>query len=245
MSITREVAMAVPVPKLERLELDPVCGLRILMVEDNVAFAQAVVPQLVRAGHFPMVVTHVVDALARHHEADVMLLDLLLPDGHGLDVLHGVRATSTVPVLVLTAVGGNRTLVRALQLGADDYLVKPFSKDELLARINAVVRRSRLRSSPLPSVVRARDVEIDLVAHRVLVGGAEVELTKKEFTILAVLACHPGALVTRTVLLDLGWGDADRSRDRSLSVTMTTLRKKLNRPGLIVTQHGLGYRLEV
>ncbi len=237
--------MSLPVRKPERLGLEPVSGLRILLVEDNPAFAQAVKPQLVRAGHFVSVVTRAADALDRHHEADVLLLDLLLPDGHGLDVLDGVRATSTVPVLVLTAVGGNRTLVRALQLGADDYLVKPFGKDELLARINAVVRRSRLRSRPRSSVITARDVEIDLTARRVLVGGTEVDLTRKEFTILAMLACHPGALVTRDVLLDAGWGDADQSRDRSLSVVMTTLRKKLNRPGLIVTQHGLGYRLEV
>ena len=227
------------------LDLEPIFGLRVLLVEDNPAFAQAVKPQLVRAGHIPTVVTHAVDALARFGAADVVLLDLLLPDGHGLDVLRGIRVESTVPVLVLTAVGDNRTLVRALQLGADDYLVKPFGKDELLARITAVVRRSRLRSRVLPSTVTARDVTIDLGARRVLVGGAEVDFTRKEFTVLAVLARYPGTLVTRQDLLNAAWGDADPTRDRSLSVVMTTLRKKLNRPGLIVTQHGLGYRLEV
>lgn len=237
--------MSVPVREPERLDLEPISGLRVLLVEDNRAFAQAVTPQLVNAGHIPTVVTHAADALARHHEADVVLLDLLLPDGHGLDVLRGIRAGNTVPVLVLTAVGDNRTLVRALQLGADDYLVKPFGKDELLARMNAVVRRGRLRARPLPTVVTARDVRIDLAARRVVVGNAEVDLTRKEFTVLAVLACHPGTLVTRQYLLEAGWGDADHNRDRSLSVVMTTLRKKLNRPGLIVTQHGLGYRLEV
>jgi DNA-binding response OmpR family regulator len=228
------------------LDLEPILGLRILLVEDNPAFAQAVKPQLVHAGHMPTVVTHAADALARHHEADVVLLDLLLPDGHGLEVLRDIRVDSTVPVLVVTAVGGNRTLVRALQLGADDYLVKPFGKDELLARINAVVRRSRMRTRTRPTdVVTTRDVRIDLAQRRVVVGGTEVELTRKEFTVLAVLAGHLGTLVTREHLLDAGWGDSDPTRDRSLSVVMTTLRKKLNRPGLIVTQHGLGYRLEV
>ncbi|WP_133906543.1 response regulator transcription factor [Actinophytocola oryzae] len=220
--------------------------MRVLLVEDNPAFAQAVKPQLVRAGHIPTVVTHAADALARHHEADVVLLDLLLPDGHGLDVLRGVRVESTVPVLVVTAVAGNQTLVRALRLGADDYLVKPFGKDELLARIDAVVRRGRMRTLAQPTnVVVTRDVRIDLAERRVLVGGAEVELTRKEFTVLSVLAGHIGRLVTRQDLLDIGWGDSDQTRDRSLSVVMTTLRRKLNRPGLIVTQHGLGYRLEV
>jgi DNA-binding response OmpR family regulator len=237
--------VAVPLRDPGRLDLEPVVGLRILLVEDNPAFAQAVKPQLVRAGHFPAVVTHAAAALARHHEADVVLLDLLLPDGHGLDVLRGIRVESAVPVLVLTAVGGNRTLVRALQLGADDYLVKPFGKEELLARIHAVVRRSRLRAAPLPSVVTARDVRIDLAARRVTVGDAEVDLTRKEFTVLAVLARHLGTLVSRQDLLDAGWGDIDLTRDHTLSVVMTTLRKKLNRPGLIVTQHGIGYRLEV
>jgi DNA-binding response OmpR family regulator len=237
--------MGMPVRNAGVLDIEPIIGLAVLLVEDNPAFAQAVKPQLLRAGHFPTVVTHAADALTRFGGADVVLLDLLLPDGHGLDVLRGIRAESAVPVLVLTAVGDNRTLVRALQLGADDYLVKPFGKDELLARITAVVRRSRLRSRRPPSTVVARDVTIDLTARRVLAGGVEVDLTKKEFTVLALLARHPGTLVTRHGLLEAGWGDSDPTRDRSLSVVMTTLRKKLNRPGLIVTQHGLGYRLEV
>lgn len=237
--------MSVQMSEPGRPDFEPISGLRILLVEDSPAFAQAVTTQLVHAGHIPTVVTHAADALTRHHEADVMLLDLLLPDGHGLDVLRGVRTTNTVPVLVLTAVGENRTLVRALTLGADDYLVKPFGKDELLARINAVVRRSRLRAHPPANVITARNVRIDLTARRVVVGDAEVDLTRKEFTVLAVLACHPGQVVTRQGLLEAGWGDTDQNRDHSLSVVITTLRKKLNQPGLIVTKHGLGYRLEV
>jgi DNA-binding response OmpR family regulator len=236
--------VSVRMSDLARPDFEPISGLRVLLVEDNPAFAQAVAPQLVHAGHIPTVVTHAADALVRHHEADVILLDLLLPDGHGLDVLRGVRATNTVPVLVLTAVGENRTLVRALTLGADDYLVKPFGKDELLARINAVVRRSRLRARPLANVIAARDVRIDLTARRVFVGGTEIDLTRKEFTVLAVLACHPGTVVTRQSLLEAGWGDTDHNRDHSLSVVITTLRKKLNQPGLIATKHGLGYRWE-
>ena len=228
-----------------QLALEPVTALRVLLVEDNQVFADAVRRGLVQAGHFPKAVTHAAKALEVYQDADVVLLDLLLPDGHGLDVLRDLRSESDVPVLVLTAVGGDRTLVRALQLGADDYLVKPFGMDELLARINAVVRRSQLRARPLERVVTVRDVEIDLDAHRVLVGGVEVNLTRKEFSILAVLARNPGSLVTRKDLLDAVWGDIDLTRNHSLSAAMTTLRKKLDRPRLIVTQHGLGYRLEV
>src|ERR1044072_5428480 len=117
-------------------------ALRVLLVEDDDNFAESVAKALVRLGHEPTRVSHGADAAVRHRDADVVLLDLMLPDGNGLDVLRGLRKVTDVPILVLTAVGDPRTLVRALHLGADDYLVKPFRADELLARIDAVVRRS-------------------------------------------------------------------------------------------------------
>ncbi|HEY7596770.1 MAG TPA: response regulator transcription factor [Actinophytocola sp.] len=219
-------------------------ALRVLLVEDDDNFAESVAKVLARLGHEPTRVSHGGDAAVRHRDADVVLLDLMLPDGNGLDVLRGLRKVTDVPVLVLTAVGDTRTLVRALHLGADDYLVKPFRADELLARIDAVMRRSKLSDQPPPQVVTVRDVEIDLGARRVVAGGAEVSLTGTEFDVLATLARRRGTAVERERLMDEVYGDASRARSQSLGVHLTSLRRKLDRPGLIATLHGFGYRLE-
>jgi DNA-binding response OmpR family regulator len=163
-------------------------SMRVLLVEDDDNLAESVTKALHRFGHSPTRVSHGADAVTRHHDADLVLLDLLLPDGHGLNVLRDLRRVTGLPILVLTAVGDDRTVVRALRLGADDYLVKPFREAVLLARIDAVMRRTRIRSTPAPRVVVVDDVEIDLAARRVLVGGAEVVLTGMEFDVLAALA---------------------------------------------------------
>ncbi len=219
-------------------------SLRILLVEDDDNFAEAVAKVLTRLGHEPTRVSRGGDAVVRHRDADVVLLDLLLPDGHGLDVLRNLRKVTDVPILVVSAVGDSRTLVRALHLGADDYLTKPFRADELLARMEAVVRRIQFSAQPPPQVVTVRDVEIDLAARRVLAGGSEVSLTGTEFDVLAALARRRGTAVERERLMDEVYGDATPARSQSLGVHLTSLRRKLNRPGLIATLHGFGYRLE-
>lgn len=219
-------------------------AMRILLIEDNVAFARSMADALVRIGHEPDCVSRGADALVRHRGADFVLLDLRLPDGDGLDVLRELRRVSDVPVLVLTAVGDVHTVVRALHLGADDYLVKPVRQAELLARIHAVARRSRIRSEPLPRTVVAADVEIDLAARRVHTGGSEIMLTSTEFEVLAALARRHGLAVSRQQLMDEVWGAASSAMSHTLGVHVTGLRKKLNRPGLITTIHGYGYRLE-
>jgi DNA-binding response OmpR family regulator len=219
-------------------------ALRVLLVEDDDIFAESVAKALTRLGHRPTRVSHGGDAVVRHRDADVVLLDLLLPDGHGLDVLRDLRGVTEVPILVLTAVGDDRTLVRALHSGADDYLVKPFREDVLLARIEAVVRRIQFSAQPPPRVVEVGDVRIDLEARRVSAGGEEVVLTGMEFDVLAALARRRGTAVKRERVLDEVYGDASRTRTHSLGVHLTSLRRKLNRPGLIVTLHGFGYRLE-
>jgi DNA-binding response OmpR family regulator len=180
----------------------------------------------------------------RHRNADLVLLDLLLPDCDDLDVLRKLRQVTDIPVLVLTAVDDGHMVVRALRLGADDYLVKPVRQAELLARIEAVARRSRTRSEPTPRTVVAADLEIDLAARRVRAGGSEIALTSTEFQVLAALARRHGLAVSREQLMDEVWGGTDPARTRALGVHVTGLRKKLNRPGLIVTIHGYGYRLE-
>lgn len=218
--------------------------MRILLVEDNLQFAQSVANALARIGYLPICVTRGADALTRHRGADLVLLDLLLPDCDDLEVLRKLRQVTDIPILMLTAVDDGHMVVRALHLGADDYLVKPVRQAELLARIKAVARRSQIRSQPLPQTVVAADVEIDLAARRVSAGGSQIVLTNTEFDVLAALARHHGLAVSREQLMDEVWGGADPARTRALGVHMTSLRKKLDRPGLITTIHGYGYRLE-
>jgi DNA-binding response OmpR family regulator len=219
--------------------------MRILLIEDDDLFADSMVRALTRGGHDSDRRSHGADAVVRYRQADLVLLDLLLPDGHGLDALRELRRASDIPVIVMTALGDERTVVRALRLGADDYLVKPFGEAELLARIDAVTRRSRIRrSEPSQRVVLVGDVKIDLGARRVWVGDSEIVFTSTEFGVLAALARRRGMAVSREQLMDEVWGDAFPARARALSVHMTGLRKKLDRPGLIVTKHGFGYLLE-
>ncbi|GAA4534539.1 response regulator transcription factor [Amycolatopsis samaneae] len=216
---------------------------RVLLVEDEPAIAEALADILHAHRH---TVTHVgrgADALLRHRDADLLLLDLMLPDLDGLEVLRKLRQVSSVPVIVLTALGDERTVVRGLRLGADDYLRKPVGKAELLARMDAVVRRAAAREVPAGDLVRIDDVEIDLGKRRVLVAGRDAGLTTKEFDILAVLAARPGAAVSRQRLMDEVWGDAHVGVSRSLDVHLTGLRAKLDRPGLVTTIRGFGYRL--
>jgi DNA-binding response OmpR family regulator len=214
----------------------------VLVVEDDDGVANAVVGALGAHGHLTERVTRGEDALTRHHDADLVLLDLGLPDVDGLEVLRKLRRVAATPVIVLTARGDERSVVRGLHLGADDYLVKPVRLAELLARIHAVTRRAR--PSDEPTVVRARDLEIDLDARRVRTGDGEIELTAKEFDILAVLARNHGVAVSRQRLLDEVWGDAYLAVSRSLDVHLTGLRAKLGRPGLVSTIRGFGFRLE-
>ncbi len=216
--------------------------MKVLVVEDDDGVANAVVGALGAHGHLTERLTRGEDALTRHHDADLVLLDLGLPDVDGLEVLRKLRRVATTPVIVLTARGDERSVVRGLHLGADDYLVKPVRLAELLARIHAVTRRVAPQDEA--AVVRARDLVIDLDARRVRTDDGEIELTAKEFDILAVLARNHGAAVSRQRLLDEVWGDAYLAVSKSLDVHLTGLRAKLGRPGLIATIRGFGYRLE-
>ncbi|MCI3274894.1 response regulator transcription factor [Streptomyces cylindrosporus] len=218
--------------------------MRILLAEDDDGVAAALVEVLYDHGHLTRRVRHGRDVLTYHRSADLLLLDLGLPDTDGLDVLRALRAVSGVSVVILTARGDERSVVRGLRLGADDYLVKPVRLAELLARIDAVTRRAAAAAPEARAAraVRVGDVEVDLDAHRVRVGGAEVELTAKEFAVLAVLAGRAGTAVSRQQLLDEVWGDAFHAVSRSLDVHLTQLRAKLDRPGLLTTIRGFGYR---
>ncbi|GAQ51185.1 response regulator transcription factor [Streptomyces acidiscabies] len=216
--------------------------MRVLLAEDDDGVAGALTEALYDAGHEPARARRGEEVLTRHRQADLLLLDLGLPDLDGLDVLRKLRAVSALPVLILTARGDERSVVRGLRLGADDYLVKPVRLAELLARIEAVARRAAALAAPAQRTVRAGDVEVDLDARRVQVGGVEVRLTTKEFAILAALASRAGAAVSRQQLLDEVWGDAYLAVSRSLDVHITQLRAKLGRPELLTTIRGFGYR---
>ncbi|MBP2478269.1 DNA-binding response OmpR family regulator [Crossiella equi] len=219
--------------------------MRVLLVEDDDGVAEALVEVLAANGHQPRRVRYGADALTGHREADLVLLDLGLPDGDGLEVLRKLRRVADLPVVVLTARGDERSVVKGLRFGADDYLVKPVRLAELLARIDVVTRRAAQRTTaPAGDVVEAGDARIDLAGRRVEVAGEPVALTAKEFDLLAALARRAGAAVSRQQLMDELWGDAYVAISRSLDVHIAQLRAKLGRPNLITTIRGFGYRLE-
>jgi two-component system, OmpR family, KDP operon response regulator KdpE len=177
---------------------------------------------------------------------DVMILDLVLPDGSGVEVCEEVRRWSTLPIIVLSAVGDEREKVRALDAGADDYVTKPFGTDELTARIRAVLRRRDSGDGADP-VVRVGPVAIDLAARRVTRDGVEVHVTPIEFDLLRVLAVHRGKLVTHARLLREVWGPGYGEETHYLRVHVAHIRRKLERdparPEIVLTDAGVGYRL--
>lgn len=211
-----------------------------LVVEDDDGVAAAVVDALVSAGHGAVRARLAAEVAQLRQDADLVLLDLGLPDADGLTVLRELRQAGDQPVLVMTARDAERDIVRTLRLGADDYLIKPVRLPELLARIEAVARR-RPKTKQAPEVVELGDVRIDLAAGQVTAGGTELALTGKEFDILAALARHPGTAVSRQALVEQVWGEA--TGPRTLDAHVMTLRGKLDRPGLLATVRGFGYRL--
>lgn len=212
--------------------------MKALVVEDDPSVAEPLIAGLDRNGievtHVAYA-AHVLDAL---RGVDVVLLDLGLPDGEGLDVLRDIRRTSDVPVIIATARGEEADRIIGLELGADDYVVKPFSVRELAARIRAIARRRRnepeLRSSALV---------VDRNQRRVTMDGKPIELTAKEFDLLAVLAEDPGRAFTRQELFTRVWDPVWVGTGKTLDVHIGSLRKKLDDPELIQTIRGVGYRL--
>ena len=217
---------------------------RVLVVEDDDGVAQAIVAALSEHGYRTIAVGRAVDVWHHVHDVDLVLLDLGLPDGDGLEVLRRIRRIGGPGVLVLTARGTERDIVRGLRLGADDYLVKPVRLGELLARIEAVRRRlPAVAEAGDERVVRIGPLTVDPGARTAKVGADVLDLTSKEFDILAVLVRRPGTAVSRQELLDAVWGDAYLAVSRSLDVHVANLRTKLGTPGLLTTIRGFGYRL--
>lgn len=215
---------------------------RLAVVEDDDGVGDALVEALNARGYRAERKRRGADLLTAHRGYDAVILDLGLPDADGLQILRQLREVSQVPVLILTARSDERSIVRGLRGGADDYIVKPPRIAELMARLETVTRRAAAAAQPAQEVVVTGDVRVDLQARAVEVGGEPITLTQKEFELVQALVERPGAAVSRQQLMDRIWGDAFVAVSRSLDVHMTGLRAKLNRPGLITTIRGYGYR---
>jgi len=179
---------------------------------------------------------------------DVIVLDLGLPDMEGVEVLRQVRATSTVPVIVLSARQDSDDKIEALDAGADDYVTKPFGMDEFLARVRAAARRASTDAESLPTV-RTTDFVLDFANYRATRGDHEVHLTPTEWRLLTALAATPGHLVTHAALLRAAWGPSYGRESNYLRVYANQLRRKLEpdtgRPRYLITEPGIGYRFMV
>jgi DNA-binding response OmpR family regulator len=224
-------------------------GLAALLVEDDLRLASFTAEYL--KGH-GITVTHLADGRlgleeARRGRYDIVLLDLMLPGKGGLEVCRELRTSSDVPILMLTARGEEADRVMGLELGADDYLPKPFSARELVARIRALVRRARGKAGPQAKLVRVGGLTVDPSARRAVLDGRELSLTGYEFEILRALAERAGRILSREQLMELAKGNAEESFDRSIDVHVSRLRHKLGddpkHPRLLKTVRGAGYLL--
>jgi two-component system, OmpR family, KDP operon response regulator KdpE len=219
---------------------------RVLVVDDERQILRALRVLLGGAGFEVSTAETAQDALDKLavRPPDAAILDLILPDGNGVDIARSIREWSEMPIIVLSAVGDEAEKVRALEAGADDYVTKPFGPDELIARLRAALRRTS--AAPAEPVVRAEGLELDLAAHRVTVGGNEVHLTPTEFDLLRVLMTGRGRLLTHRALLREVWGPAYEDDTQVLRVHIANLRRKIEpergSPSHILTDPGIGYR---
>lgn len=221
----------------------------ILVVDDEVAIRRLLRNTLEQAGHRVVEARDGRDALAHAaaEHPDAVLLDLGLPDRDGLSLIPLLRGPARV-VLVVSARDATEEKVAALDLGADDYVTKPFDSEELLARLRVALRHARAAEAA-PSVVRTGDLAIDLDRRVVTRGGEEQHLTRKEYDVLAVLARHPGRVVTHDKIIDAAWGGDEDPRIDYLRIVVRNLRQKLEAPqpvgSIIANELGVGYRLRV
>jgi two-component system, OmpR family, response regulator RegX3 len=216
--------------------------MRVLLVEDDDAIGDPLTSGLGRHGFQVSRARTGAEALAAAPH-DVVLLDLGLPDMDGIDICRRLRASSTVPIIVVTARSEEVDRVLGLELGADDYVVKPFGFRELVARIRAVTRRARPTTSPTEGPQRVGRLELDRRQRQVRLDEAEVTLTAKEFDLLALLAEDPGAVFAREQILEQVWDPHWFGPTKTLDVHVASLRKKLGDPGWIETVRGIGFRL--
>ncbi|HTZ05222.1 MAG TPA: response regulator [Gaiellaceae bacterium] len=221
-------------------------GQRVLVVDDEPQILRALRATLRGAGYTVESAATAEEALtaAAARPPEAVILDLVLPDGNGTDVTRELRSWSDAPVIVLSAVGEERAKIAALDAGADDYVTKPFSVDELLARLRAVLRRRGQAADP---VIEVGDLRIDVTERVASVGGERVKLSPHEFDLLRVLAQNHGKLLTHRALLREVWGPAYEVEAHYLHVYVSHLRRKIepdpSSPRYLLTEPGAGYRL--
>jgi DNA-binding response OmpR family regulator len=228
---------------------------RILVVEDDSSIRLGLEDTLRAKGYDVIVTSRAAEGLdaARTQRPDLIVLDVMLPDGDGFDVCRQLKAsrdgTANIPIIMLTARGAELDRVRGLELGADDYVTKPFSLMELLARVAAVLRRGGGAAEVDPMTLSFGDVHIDFAKQRASKGGDSIELPSRAFAILKAFARRPGEVVTREQLLDEAWGYDKYPNTRTVDNHVVKLRRLLEdvpeKPKYLTTVHGAGYRLEV
>jgi DNA-binding response OmpR family regulator len=221
---------------------------RILFVEDEQSISDPFSRALAREGFEPVVARTAAEALSLAEKIDpvLVLLDLMLPDGDGRDVCRELRRRSDTPIIMLTARGTETDRIVGLELGADDYVVKPFSGPEVIARIRAVLRRRRGGADEAPAKTVLGELDLDAAARRVTLAGVELELSRKEFDLLVALAAAPGRVLTRDHLMTTVWDENWFGPTKTLDVHVGTLRRKLGddpaAPRFIHTVRGVGFR---
>jgi two-component system KDP operon response regulator KdpE len=223
-------------------------GQRILVVDDDLHIRRLLQATLIRGGYEPIEATTAAEALqqAKSAHPDAILLDLGLPDRDGLEIVALLKQQSPVPILVVSARDATDQKVAALDLGADDYVTKPFDSEEVLARLRASLRHHLIAQGASP-IVRTHGLAIDLTNREITRDGAEVHLTRKEFEVLRQLALSPGRVVTHQRILEAAWPYDHDKRVDYLRIVVRNLRQKLEpdptRPAIIVNELGVGYRL--
>jgi DNA-binding response OmpR family regulator len=223
---------------------------RILLVEDEKTIRTTVGAYLEREGYW---VTPAEDGQValdefEKHRFDLVVLDLMLPKVSGEDVCRAIRDSSDVPIIMLTAKGEEADRIAGLELGADDYLVKPFSPRELVARVRALLRRAHVDSEPQRDRLNFGDLVIDISGHKAFLGDEELDLTASEFKLLTTLSRYPGRVYSRMELVEKVLGYDFEGYERTIDSHVKNLRAKLNddprEPKFIYTVHGVGYRFE-
>ncbi len=222
--------------------------MKILVVDDEESILNAVQFSLERAGYDVITADDSEPALAAMHNEnpDLLLLDVMLPTRSGFEVCEQIRQFSNIPIIMLTAKGTENDRVTGLNIGADDYITKPFGTRELLARIASVMRRTGVAAEPAQAKLRAGELSVDVDRHEVTVSGTKLELTPREFDLLRFLMEHAGLVFDRQTLLDRVWGAEGYVDERTIDVHIRWLREKIehdpSKPVYLLTVRGVGYK---
>lgn len=221
---------------------------KILLVDDEKTLVKALIFNLEKEGYQVIPAYDGEEALKKMEgeNPDLLILDLMLPGVDGFEVCRRVRKNYDIPIIMLTAKGDDIDKILGLELGADDYITKPFNPRELLARVKAILRRSNTQNSSIKNLIKVQDLQIDLYQHRVRVKDQEIDLTSKEFALLNLMASNPGRVYSREQLLEQIWGYNYYGDARTVDVHIRHLREKIetdpSNPRYILTVWGTGYK---